>query len=368
MPNRLTAILLACVALTALTLTAAQAADNPLQPALAELDSLISLRDRTTAGRDSLNREAGTLAGEVSRLKTSQARSYSTIDQYRLEASLRRSQALAARLDSLAALIARLEDEAAGRRNFLAERIDRELDSLAGRFEAERDGGRRALAAGRIDSLRRLRARLASLPTGGAKADTRTADLQIDRLLERIKVTPADSPEEILEKADFLADVAGRWRKTLDNLQHSIGRLADEREMRARLGEFTQELSLFDAAGPSSRAGVSTASADRAAQDKTGETLVAREPGDYLDFSVDPRSGVASAGQSLDIELSNPEGGVPLQNIDQVSSRELEAVIGQLSARRDSLEQGLSRLRQAESEFRRQAGSTGREQEVSPRK
>ncbi|MFH1068575.1 MAG: hypothetical protein V1794_03040 [Candidatus Glassbacteria bacterium] len=365
MLKRLTVILLACVALTALTLTAAQAADNSLQPALAEIDSLIARRDRITAERDSLNREAGTLAGEVSRLKTSQARSYSTIDQYRLEASLRRSQALASRLDSLAARIAGLDEEAAGRRNSLAERIDRELDSLAGRFETETDGGRRALAAGRIDSLRRLRARLASLPAGTDQAESRVADLQIDRLLERIKVTPADSPEEILEKADFLADVAGRWRKTLDNLQRSIGRLADEREMRARLGEFTQELSLFDAAGPSSRAGVS---ADKASQEKTGETLVTREPpGGYSDFSVEPRSGATSAGQSLDIELSNPEGGVPLQNIDQVSSRELEAVIGRLSARRDSLEQGLSRLRRAESEFRRQASSTGLEQEVSPR-
>ena len=367
MVNKLTWTLLAFVACSALPLPAQQLGESSLKPALAALDSLAALHVRSAAERDSLNRSAEELAGEVSRLKSSQARDYSALEQYRLEAALRRSQAVAARLDSLNARIGSLGEEFAGRKRSVLSLIDRELGTLAGRLESSPGDSLRSAATARIESLRRLRAQVSSLQVEKPRAEGLAVGLPIDRLLEQIRVTPADSPEEIQEKADFLADVARRWRKSLEDVERSIGRLADEREMRRRLGEFTQELSLFDATSPSSRAGLTSSAAGQPDQARAGEPGITSEPKGLLDITNESHTTALPEIQPLDVELSNPEAGVLLlQNIDQFSSDELKAVLEKLTARRDSLAQGFDRLRQAESEIRRQAGASGREQEGSP--
>ena len=328
----------------------------------ASLDSLSGQRDSALARRDSLRARSEALAAEVARYKESQEKDYSTLAQYRLEAGLRRSQALADSLDSLNGIIEGCERSLASKRLAAVSRATAALDSLSRALEAVKDRKQRESLLKRIEELTAWRSGLIRYslkplpPPGGAGADW-----SLDRLSQAIRITDQDSPEQILEKADFLADMAARWSRSLTVLEANIKRLDEEKAIRTRLGEFAQELSLFDETGLSSRAGVRP--------EQSGERGTATPVDNGSGFSKFTTSGVLEELPALDQELSNPETQLYLlQNLEHLSLDDLEAALGRLDGQRDSIRVNLRLLQDLEREFRSRAGRSDQQQEEAPRK
>ena len=239
------------------------------------------------------------------------------------------------------------------------------LDSVTLELEDIRDRKLRLETMQKIERLQAERAALARFSTAARPREPQKAGFSLSQLTQVVQVLPQDSPEEILEKADFLTDVTLRCSRTLAKLEKSIEQLSEERAIRMRLGEFAQEISLFDRAGPSSRAGVRSSSASPEDQ------VLRAEPGEsYGDYSTEKIDGTFQPDQvSFDLELGELESGMwLLENLEDISAGELEAAVDLLEARRDSLRKNLDILRAMERGMRSKAGEIEREQEGAPPK
>ena len=356
-------ILLFLFAFRAGGLFAQTEAGSPEARLTAAIDSLAALRDSALARRNSLRARSETLAGEVARYKESQEKNYSTLGQYRLEAGLRRSQAVADSLDTLNGIIEDYERTLAGRRLAAISLATAALDSLSRALEVVRDRKLREAVLKRIEQLTAWRSSLTryslkpSQPPGGAGTGW-----SLERLSQAVRITERDSPEEILEKADFLADMAARWSRSLTVLKANIKRLDEEKAIRTRLGEFAQELSLFDETGLSSRAGVRP---EQSGQRGAG-TAVDNGTG-FSKFTV--TGEFLEELPALDQELSNPETQLYLlQNLEHLSLDDLETALGRLEEQRDSVQINLRLLQDLEHDFRSRAGRSDQQQEEAPRK
>jgi hypothetical protein len=331
----------------------------------AGLDSLLELRESSLARRDALQKQADELASEVARLKESLAGGFSRLEQYRLEGALRRSQVVADSIDLLNRTVSACTDELAARSLQATAYFTSVLDSLTLELKDIRNKKLRGEMIEKIERLQAGRAALARYSTAARSGKSSETGFSLSQLAQAVQVLPQDSPEEIREKADFITDIAARWSRTLTEVEKNIERLSDERAIKRRLGEFAQEISLFDGTGPSSRAGVkpSPASSD----DKVFRT---EPPESFGDYSIDGVGGTSPPGQlTSDLELGELESGMwLLENLENLSAGELEAAVGLLEARRDSLEENLDILRAMERKMRSKAGEIEREQEGAPPK
>ena len=90
----------------------------------------------------------------------------------------------------------------------------------------------------------------------------------------------------------------------------------------------------------------------------------------YGDFSTEKLGETFQPDQlTFDLELGELESGMwLLENLENLSAGELEAAVGLLEARRDSLEENLDILRAMERDIRSKAGEIEREQEGAPPK
>jgi hypothetical protein len=322
-------------------------------------------RQAVRARRDSLNERASALAAETNRLKEKLAERTVSLDQYRLEEALRRSQALADSLDAAGTSLAGLDRRLADLRRTAGEAYSAALDSLSQALETAGNQGERRVLLKSIEKLRQARASLSQTAEPGASRRPGEPALGLEQLREVALITPQDSQEEIREKADFLSDVAGRWSRALEQIRKGIGRLSDEKEIRQRLGEFAQEISLFDGTAVSSR--TATRSAPEALSDKAPAPGTERAVSDFA--PVFSETGTAASTQSLDLELYDPEADLRLlQNLEHFSRDDLESAISRLAARSDSLQAELGLLRALELDLRKKAGEIGNVKEGGPPK
>jgi len=331
----------------------------------AGLDSLLELHSSSLARRDSLRQQADELASEVARLKESLAGRFSRLEQYRLEGALRRSQVVADSIDLLNRTVSACTDELAARSLQATAYYTSVLDSLTLELKDIRNKKLRGEVIKKIERLQAERAALARYSTAARAGKPSEAGFSLSQLVQAVLVLPQDSPEEIREKADFLTDIAARWSRTLAEVEKNIERLSDERAIKRRLGEFAQEISLFDGTGPSSRAGVK--SSPTSPDDKVFRTESAEG---YADYSTDGFGGTSQPGQlTSDLELGELESGMwLLENLDNLSADKLEAAIGLLQTRRDSLQKRLEILRAMERGIRSKAGETEQLKEDAPPK
>ena len=331
----------------------------------AELDSLYELRESVVARRDSLRQKADELASEVARLKESLAERFSRLEEYRLEGVLGRSQALADSIDLLTRAISTRNDELTALSLQASAYYTSVLDSMTLALKDVRDRKLRLEIVEKIEQLQTERAALARFSTATKARKRHEGGFSLSQLERVVQVFPKDSPEEIREKAGFLEDIAARWLRTLEELEKSIERLSEERAIRRRLGEFAQEIALFDATGPSSRAGVKSSATSPEDFGLRTESMEG-----YGDFSTEATSQLFQPGTLiLDLELGELESGMwLLQYLENLSADELEAAVGLLEVRRDSLKVNLEILRTMERDMRTKAGEIGREQEVAPPK
>ena len=334
----------------------------------AELDSLLELRASALQRLDSFQKQADELAAEVARLKESLAERFSRVEQYRLEGTLSRSQAVADSIDMLNHSISTYTDKLTARSIQATAYYTSVLDSITLELKDIRARELRLEVMEKIERLQAERAVLARFSTAAGVRKPREAGFSLSQLAQVVQVLPQDSPEDIREKADFLTDMAARWSRTLTKLEKSIERLSEESSIRMRLGEFAQEISLFDETGPSSRAGLRSSSTSPADNGMQTENVLDRQG--YGDFSTEKIGETFQPDQlTFDLELGELESGMwLLENLENLSAGELEAAVGLLEARRDSLEENLDILRAMERDIRSKAGEIEREQEGAPPK
>ena len=179
--------------------------------------------------------------------------------------------------------------------------------------------------------------------------------ISLTTLTGMMKIEPGDSPEEITEKSAFLYDVELRWTRALAALERNIGLLDEEREMRSRMGEFTQELALFDETGPSSR--TRTVSNEAGSTEQTLESLDPPRRG-FLDMeTTSMTTDEVAESIAYDIQLADPEIELRLmQSMDRFSSGDIVDLVSLLRARRDSLESDLDSLKEFHEHLKENAG------------
>ena len=340
---------------------AAGVESNTRQAALlTELAQVQARYARESGRRDSLDARSARLASEIADLKARLSVSYSRIDEFRLKERLRASQVLA---DSLDQLNLELID-IAGKANILREQAiglyTAAIDSLSLVLESKAPRDEKEGILRRIESLRRERAGLSQAGEGAQSKGREVLPLSLARLEEAVRIGPQDSPEEIKDKADFIADMAGKYSSAISTLEKNLGRLTRESAVRKRLNEFTQEISLFDEGGLSSKAGTRQPGA-------SGETVVANEGRTFTPLG----KSAELEGEKLttiNLELLNPEGDIWLiKNMEYLSPADIETAVKHLETRRDSLKIDLEHLRNLEKILRAKTRESERKKEDPPR-
>ncbi|MBW7998010.1 MAG: hypothetical protein FVQ81_15875 [Candidatus Glassbacteria bacterium] len=322
----------------------------------ARIDSLGTIHDSLAEVRAKMLIRSSDLAARGDRLRGSPGRTPGPLDKYRLNSVLAASQSLADSLDMVNTRLDNLQQEIDGYRLDAVVACTAALDSLS-RLMIIAQAAPRSNLARQFEALRGRRKRLAAV-AGGEEEPAEHRDLSRVSLVELagfVKIGASESLEEIAEKSAFLSDIESRWSRALAALEHNIGRLDEEREMRTRLGEFAQELALFDETGPSSRAGVAgPEGSDQSRTLESGGPEMDRMQG-YQDFSLTPKQMAESL--AFDIQLADPETELRLmQELDRFSTGDIADLVELLQARRDSLAADLVGLRRLHEELRQKTG------------
>jgi hypothetical protein len=311
------------------------------------VDSLVVVQQTLAELRAGMLVRASDLSARIDRLRTGSGGPLAPLDKYRLSSALALSQGLADSLDLANMQIDELQQEIDGLKLDAVSACTAALDSLS-RLMKDSPAGPRGMLATRFERLRESRQRFASVdgsagPEGHGQGEGR---MSLSELAGLVEIRPHDSPEEIAEKSSFLTDIEIRWSRSLQALEHNIGRLDEEHAMRGRMGEFTQELALFDQTGPSSRAAVVPGSVnDGQERSDGGEQPTFGGDRDNLDYSSNAKQMAESI--SLDIELADPETELRLiHELDRFSNVDITDLASLLRARRDSLAAELDSLRE----------------------
>jgi len=306
----------------------------------AELAGLELRSDSCLQRKDSLERLVIFQAQEVAKLKQGlDAGELSSVDQYRLETSLRTSQVLADSLDALSLTISDLESRIAELNRTGDNLCAAAADSLSLLLDKTRSVEEVRDILRKIGEYRLLRASFASEVRGVCQARARALGVQATAL----EIKAGDSPEDIHEKADFISDMADKWERHLALINTRIERLEDERSIRQRIGEFAQEISLFDHGAASSRAQVKSSGTGPQEEDRAPPVL-----GDFPQEEATPPfvSEATETPVVKDLELYDLEKPAALsETVESLSYDDLEDLLRVLQSRQDSVKADLDSLR-----------------------
>jgi hypothetical protein len=321
------------------------------------IDSLVAVHQGMAELRGAMLVRSSELSLRVDRLRAGRDRALGPLDKYRLSSALALSQGLADSLDKANTQIDELQQDIDGLRLDAVAACTAALDSLS-KLMKDSPAGPRGMLATRFENLRQSRMRFASAdddsegPEGDAVSEGR---MTLGELAGLVEISPHDSPEDIAEKSAFLTDIEIRWSRAMQALEHNIGRLDEEHAMRGRMGEFTQELALFDQTGPSSRvAAVQGSANDGQERSDGGEQPTFGGDREFLDYSTNAKQMAESF--SLDIELADPETELRLiHGLDRFSNVDITDLASLLRARRDSLAADLDKLKKLHEQLSRKA-------------
>ncbi len=347
-------ILLAAV-LGAITGLSAQydPAQSRIDSLSARIDSLAAVQGTLARKRAGMLVRSSDLSARIDRLRGGGG---GPLDKYRLNSSLALSQSLADSIDLLNEGLDELQQEIDGLRLDAIAALTAALDSLS-RLMKVSPAGPRGMLATRFERLRERRQGLASVDGGSGERGQRRGEsrMTLTELAGLVKIKPQESAEEIAEKSAFLSDIELRWSRALEALEQNIGRLEEERDMRGRMGEFTQELALFDETGPSGRSAAVQADGNNGQESLDGDRQPSFGPADgYSDYSTNAKQLAESI--SLNIQISDPETELRLmQELDRFSNLDITDLAALLRARRDSLATDLDNLIELHQQLNREA-------------
>ncbi len=225
----------------------------------------LQIQDSLHVVRDSLVMEADALSARISGLKTVDNEQAAT---GALREALRKTLALSS---SIEAIDLHLESTGVA--------IQRAREGLRAEYNAQVAGLINQLALGHSDSLVQRLIMVQKAKDSMILVPAESAE----RFEVAISIRESDGPDEIRQKAEFLADLAAQARSEASIAADRVLRLSEERRLRSRVTSFSRELSLFDKTLPEGRS-ISTQSRKDAGPDAGSE--VSGIAGDVEELSV----------------------------------------------------------------------------------
>ena len=208
------------------------------------LDSLRAEQSKIDFELSSRQSILDSLSSQIAKLKSQDSEGeLSAIDEYRLAERLRRSQTVADRLDELNVARASVVAEINKAADQLDKRYISVLDSLSRVLESNYNGEGKERILLRIGQLRERQSKLGEK---GLAGNVNVVAARVKDLASAMELEADDSPEDILEKADFLHDLSSKLKQRVKDFGERVSNLRGEVELRNRMGEFTQEIALFD--------------------------------------------------------------------------------------------------------------------------
>jgi len=284
-----------------------------------ELDSLSTMNERLNRQQQVLSAQADSLAKDIQRRKQ---QAPSLLQDRGLEAALRFSQTLADSLQKLQVLANRQDNLLRQKAEVLLKILNSDIARLAKQNESlkqQKNSLQQEQVTRELQLCREWQQRCRELLTQPSPAI----------LIYEVQARPDDAPETLRRKADFLRDQADRLRREAKRLDGKITEIRDETQVRQRVAEFANDISLLDP----NREGVATSS---------GEVS-------------DNASLVGGAAVRTDFSQSDNLGNANLAELTLPTSQLWPAQLGRLSG--EDLEKWQGKLEQQKKRRQAQADS-----------
>jgi hypothetical protein len=185
--------------------------------------------------QNKLNEQANELATKISTLKEKQTLNY--FQRRRLEGYLKKSQELSGQIEQLGEYINSAKRELSEKRKQLIALYGKKIDDIVKKLKNEKLGEKEKINV--MNELNLVKQKRESLQ---AQIDL---GIRYPLNMTEIKLDENDSPRQIKEKADLLKDLEKSLRVDADKLQAIISNLQEEIEIREKMVELAQDVSLF---------------------------------------------------------------------------------------------------------------------------
>lgn len=254
-----------------------------------------SLLRATLSHRDSLAAKAAKLASEISELKAGGDLNY--FQRSRLESLLRDSQQLSRGLEAAERQISEYDRSMREIGNDL-------LDAYGEAIQEKVSGIERASATARSS----LTAELELLRKRQARLQGRLAQSYPRIRLVTVEIDSQDTPSEIRRKADLLRDQADKLSARRTWLQKKAKEIASEVDLRRRMSEFVDEVTLLDPtdeglSGDAVQAAAKGVPAEAVPSNRLSDVQAGQPPATGLFLSPRQWEGLVNPGQLSDSEL-----------------------------------------------------------------
>ncbi|HID94751.1 MAG TPA: hypothetical protein EYP53_01660 [Candidatus Latescibacteria bacterium] len=202
-----------------------------------EIRNLQSRRQQLELEREALTRESEMLAERIEELKKKIGEGIGIIGGYRLRRSLKQSQELAERIETIQTEIDSLKLVLDDKKRDLRVEYEAEISNLLTELDKSPP----------IEEATRLLERLSKLITAKRAVEEAAGQIRIKEAgVEGIQIEKGDTPEQIREKADLISDFVDKLKKEISRIDRRIERLRMEKKTGEKMREFMEELALFD--------------------------------------------------------------------------------------------------------------------------
>lgn len=326
---RLNLFFISIFLLIPLASTLAQQAD--VRTIATQLSELEMRYQQIQTHKKQLSTSADSLAEIIRKLKVKESRSF--VEERELENQLRLSQSIASRTQNIYQNEALLLHELTVFSERAFKNLNETVKILTEKLQnakQQKEEQRAKQLARELQSATQVRARCQgylSAPPGNLP-------------LINIQISDSDSPKQIREKADFLLDQSDRFKNAAQQVDKKLTELADEIELRHRLGDFVDDLAAFDPA---------TETVSGASGKISGAATLADESTKMNDAITPAISGQAIA---LNQPLPQISSDWPA-NISHLSTDELERWMKQLQQQQRNLAAKADSLARQSDTFRK---------------
>ncbi len=210
-------------------------ADESIAALRGQISSLEEQKAKFEAEKQKLVDEGDELSHKIEALKIQAKGGLGIIGRYRLSRSLRKAQALSAKIRDVESKINRVEGQLKEKRKELEGEYERQIAVLLEELNVVSQAEERRSILEKVKEYQSAKEQL-----------VRPEKEELEHLdIDKIEIKEYDGPQEIREKADLINDFAGKLGKRINMLNARVGKLQEELKTRQRLGEFAEEISFF---------------------------------------------------------------------------------------------------------------------------
>jgi hypothetical protein len=208
---------------------------DSLEIVIAKYDSSLAV---FITQKDNITAQISTMSEKIAGLKREKDMSY--LQRRRLEGLLQEFQMLSEKVDTVENKIYILQGEQTSFKQKLYQAYQTEINVLFSTFAKNIDNTDAATRQAQIQQIAKLRGKKVALATSSDFLPY----TQSDQL--NLTIKPTDDRRQIRDKADRLKDSEDKIRKSIEQVDKKILRLRQEIDLREQLGDFMNDVSLFE--------------------------------------------------------------------------------------------------------------------------